>query len=64
MGSKGAVAKDKPVPDPRLDTSSRDAERFYARLGYKPFGTLENREGERPSGHRRVFLAKRFASGS
>jgi GNAT superfamily N-acetyltransferase len=43
-----------------LDTSSADAERFYARHGYKPFGTLENTGDERPHGHRRAFLAKRF----
>lgn len=43
-----------------LDTSSADAERFYARLGYKPFGILENTGNEHPHGHRRAFLAKRF----
>ena len=58
-----ALARQKGCHGAWLDTSSRDAERFYARLGYKPFATLENREGERPPGHRRVFLAKRFASG-
>ena len=44
-----------------LDTSSADAERFYARLGYKPFGVLENASNEFPHEHRRTFLAKRFA---
>lgn len=45
-----------------LDTSSARAEGFYRRLGYAPFGALENQPGERPQGHRRAFLAKRFAS--
>lgn len=44
-----------------LDTSSGDAERFYRRIGYEQFGVLENRDGERPSGHRRAFLYKRLA---
>jgi len=44
-----------------LDTSSVDAERFYARLGYTPFGVLQNLGGELPPGHRRAFLAKRLA---
>ena len=43
-----------------LDTSSARAERFYGRLGYRPFGALENGAGERPEGHRRVFLRKRL----
>ena len=43
-----------------LDTSSARAERFYARLGYAPFGTLRNEAGEHPQGHRRAFLAKRL----
>jgi GNAT superfamily N-acetyltransferase len=43
-----------------LDTSSRRARNFYARLGYETFGTLENREGEKPQGHVRFFLCKRF----
>lgn len=45
-----------------LDTSSRRAEAFYRRLGYAPFGALENQPGEAAQGHRRAFLAKRFAS--
>ena len=44
-----------------LDTSSVDAERFYVRLGYSPFGVLQNLEDELPPGHRRAFLAKRLA---
>jgi GNAT superfamily N-acetyltransferase len=43
-----------------LDTSSRRAEAFYRRLGYGDFGVLENKGGEQPAGHRRVFLCKRF----
>jgi GNAT superfamily N-acetyltransferase len=43
-----------------LDTSSARANRFYARLGYQPFGTLENKEGDHPEGHRRFFLCKRL----
>ena len=44
-----------------LDTSSRRARRFYEKLGYEAFGILENRDGERPEGHARFFLSKRFA---
>jgi predicted N-acetyltransferase YhbS len=44
-----------------LDTSSVDVERFYERLGYTAFGVLQNLGDERPPGHRRVFLGKRFA---
>jgi hypothetical protein len=44
-----------------LDTSSRRAEGFYRRLGYAPFGVLENQPGEHAQGHRRAFLVKRFA---
>jgi GNAT superfamily N-acetyltransferase len=43
-----------------LDTSSRRARDFYAKLGYETFGMLENREGEEPQGHARFFLCKRF----
>ncbi|WP_201834094.1 GNAT family N-acetyltransferase [Microvirga zambiensis] len=43
-----------------LDTSSRRAKRFYEKLGYETFGMLENRAGERPQGHARFFLQKRF----
>jgi len=43
-----------------LDTSSQRARNFYAKLGYEIFGTLENREGEKPQGHARSFLYKRF----
>jgi GNAT superfamily N-acetyltransferase len=43
-----------------LDTSSQRARNFYAKLGYDIFGTLENREGEKPQGHARSFLCKRF----
>jgi len=38
------------------------AEAFYRRRGYAPFGALENYPGEQAQGHRRAFLAKRFAS--
>ncbi len=43
-----------------LDTSSSRARGFYERLGFEVFGMLENREGERPQGHARFFLCKRF----
>jgi len=45
-----------------LDTSSARARRFYEKLGYETFGTLENREGEKPPGHARFFLCKRFSA--
>jgi GNAT superfamily N-acetyltransferase len=43
-----------------LDTSSRRAEAFYRRIGYAPFGVLENQPGDHAHGHRRAFLSKRF----
>jgi GNAT superfamily N-acetyltransferase len=43
-----------------LDTSSARAETFYRKRGYRPFGMLENRQGEQPEGHRRFFLCKRL----
>jgi predicted N-acetyltransferase YhbS len=47
-----------------LDTASARAERFYARLGYAPFGALRNEAGEHPQGHHRAFLAKRLTAGT
>jgi GNAT superfamily N-acetyltransferase len=44
-----------------LDTSSQRARTFYAKLGYETFGMLENRDGEKPQGHARFFLSKRFS---
>jgi predicted N-acetyltransferase YhbS len=44
-----------------LDTSSQRARNFYAKLGYETFGMLENRDGEKPQGHTRFFLCKRFS---
>ena len=55
-----AVARTRGCHGVWLDTSSRDAERFYRRIGYEPFGVLENLDGESPRGHRRVFLCKRL----
>ena len=43
-----------------LDTSSDRARGFYERLGYEPFGALENKDGEPPEGHRRFFMRKRL----
>ena len=41
-----------------LDTSNPEAMRFYAKLGYKPFGQLGNTPGQSPAGHRRWFMQK------
>ena len=43
-----------------LDSSSQRARNFYVKLGYETFGMLENMEGEKPQGHARFFLSKRF----
>ena len=43
-----------------LDTSSRRAEAFYRRLGYAPFGALDNQPGDHAPSHRRAFMCKRF----
>lgn len=60
MAKAEALARTRGCHGAWLDTSSADAERFYVRLGYRPFGLLENLEDERPHGHRRAFLAKRL----
>jgi predicted N-acetyltransferase YhbS len=64
MTQAEAVARSRGCHGVWLDTSSARAERFYARLGYQPFGALQNKGGERPQGHRRAFLAKRLSVGS
>ena len=61
MAQAEALARARGCHGAWLDTSSSDAERFYAHIGYKPFGVLENLGGERPRGHRRVFLSRRLA---
>lgn len=43
-----------------LDTSNPDAMRFYAQLGYAPFGELANASGQHPETHRRWFMKKMF----
>jgi predicted N-acetyltransferase YhbS len=60
MADAESVARTRGCHAAWLDTSSAAAERFYLRLGYAPFGALENAPGEQPQGHRRAFLAKRF----
>jgi predicted N-acetyltransferase YhbS len=61
MAQAEAAARSRGCHGAWLDTSSARAEQFYARLGYAPFGTLQNEPGEHPQGHRRTFLAKRLA---
>ena len=39
-----------------VDTHSFQAPRFYEKLGYRPFGAIE----DYPPGHSRIFLQKRF----
>ena len=41
-----------------LDTSDPNANQFYKRLGYEPFGELANGQGHHPEGHRRWFMKK------
>ncbi len=41
-----------------LDTSSPDAMRFYAKLGYATFGRLANSTDQQPATHRRWFMKK------
>ena len=43
-----------------LDTSSPEAMRFYAGLGYASFGELANAAGQHPESHRRWFMKKRL----
>lgn len=64
MAQAEAVAGSRGCHGAWLDTSSARAERFYARLGYVPFGALRNAAGEHPQGHRRAFLAKRLTAGA
>ncbi len=51
-----AVARERGCAGVWLDTFCFQAPGFYARLGYEPFGTLE----DHPRGGRRVFLARRL----
>jgi GNAT superfamily N-acetyltransferase len=60
MARAEALARERACHAAWLDTSSARAEQFYRRLGYAPFGVLENAPGELPRGHRRAFLAKRL----
>ncbi|MBZ6075993.1 GNAT family N-acetyltransferase [Microvirga puerhi] len=60
MAEAESIARSRDCHGAWLDTSSARAERFYARLGYEPFGVLANKPGESAQGHRRAFLAKRF----
>ena len=41
-----------------LDTSNRDALRFYSRFGFEEFGRLNNRPDQFPPDHQRWFLSK------
>lgn len=41
-----------------LETSNPGAMRFYARLGYEVFASLENAPGQLPDGHCRWFMKK------
>lgn len=41
-----------------LDTSSKDAMKFYSGLGYEVFGVLENTDGQIPETHKRWFMKK------
>ncbi len=43
-----------------LDTSSPQAQAFYARLGYTAFGLLANEAGHVTPSHRRWFMSKTF----
>ncbi len=60
MRSAEAIAASQGCHGAWLDTSSTRAAAFYSRLGYASFGTLQNAAGDRPPGHARVFLSKRF----
>ena len=41
-----------------LDTSNDEAKQFYAKLGFKVFGVLQNQGVDIPSGHIRWFLKR------
>lgn len=43
-----------------MDTSNPAAQRFYAGLGYQPFGQLENTPNHHPPSHRRWFMKKQL----
>jgi len=44
-----------------LDTSNPNAMEFYLKLGYKPFGELQNSEDQFPASHQRWFMKKSLA---
>ena len=56
MEAAEAVAREENCAGIWLDTYDFQAEGFYARLGYAPFGVIE----DHPRGGRRVFLQKRL----
>jgi predicted N-acetyltransferase YhbS len=62
MAEAEALARSRGCHGAWLDTSSARAEHFYMRLGYQPFGILQNEPGEKPLAHRRSFLAKRLST--
>lgn len=52
------IAKQEGCHGAWLDTSSESAQLFYRKLGYEPFGQLENSTGQKPASHRRWFMKK------
>jgi len=58
MARAEAEAVARGCKDAWVDTFGFQAPGFYDRLGYEPFGVLENY----PEGHRRYFLKKRLAT--
>ena len=57
MGTAEAEARARDCIGAHVDAFSFQAEPFYRRIGYVPFGVLH----DFPPGHARLFLCKRFA---
>jgi hypothetical protein len=58
MATAEAAAKARGCRGAYVDTFSFQAAPFYRKLGFKPFGVLN----DFPPGHHRVFFHKRFAT--
>ena len=52
------LARDEGCHAAWLDTSADNAREFYGKLGYEPFGILENTAGQFPVDHKRWFMKK------
>jgi GNAT superfamily N-acetyltransferase len=60
MATAEAAARERGCVGAYVDTFSFQAAPFYSKLGFTPFGVLD----DFPPGHRRLFFRKRFGTAS